>query len=166
MNASVYIGDSTCVSASDRALAIERTTDRPANGVSRRRGVLFLVVLILYFAAIFAVSHVPGRYLDFGFRFWDKLAHFVLYAPAGFLALGWLRYRHWRVGALSRLLLATGAVLVYGISDELHQLIVPGRQASVGDLIADALGGLVGALIATAVLGRGGERGGEAPLSR
>jgi VanZ family protein len=36
---------------------------------------------------------------------------------------------------------------VYGASDELHQWFVPGRYATIGDLLADSLGGGVGGFI-------------------
>jgi len=69
----------------------------------------------------------------------DKFLHVVAY-----LVLGWfvLRATHGGVSELrpgptiAAFLLAVG----YGVSDELHQLYVPGRYASVGDGIADALG--------------------------
>ena len=35
----------------------------------------------------------------------------------------------------------------YGITDELHQSFVPGRQASIGDFIADSLGVLLGIVV-------------------
>jgi VanZ family protein len=37
------------------------------------------------------------------------------------------------------------AVMLYGISDEFHQYFVPGRSVDVYDVLADALGGLLGA---------------------
>ncbi len=33
---------------------------------------------------------------------------------------------------------------IYGISDEIHQSFVPGRDASLGDLVADFSGALIG----------------------
>ena len=128
---------------------------KPRTGFFRWQGVLFLVVMVIYIGAIFAVSHIPGKHLNFGFRFWDKAAHFVLYMPVGFLAMGWLRYRAWLPSFWPRLVLAVVATLAAGVFDELHQSWVPGRDAELDDVIADVLGGLAGALVATAVLGRG-----------
>ena len=50
---------------------------------------------------------------------------------------------------------STAALLavLYGLGDEVHQSFVPGRDASVGDVVADAAGALLGA--AAWVLGCG-----------
>jgi VanZ family protein len=37
--------------------------------------------------------------------------------------------------------------LGYGITDEIHQMFVPGRIASVADILADITGGMLGAWI-------------------
>jgi VanZ family protein len=39
--------------------------------------------------------------------------------------------------------------IIYGATDELHQLFVPGRNADLYDVFADGIGGLLGASIAT-----------------
>ena len=36
---------------------------------------------------------------------------------------------------------------LYGISDELHQYFVPGRVASLWDVIADSIGGFLGSFV-------------------
>jgi VanZ family protein len=49
------------------------------------------------------------------------------------------------------------AAVLYGLSDEVHQSFIPGRDASVGDVVADALGALLGAaawVVGCRVLGR------------
>ena len=56
------------------------------------------------------------------------------------LAKGRLRNVSWRV--------AFGAIAIaslYGVTDEFHQLFVPGREFDVLDLVADAIGSMVGA---------------------
>lgn len=42
---------------------------------------------------------------------------------------------------------AWGMAVVYALSDEIHQLFVPGRTFQLADLALDALGALVGVLI-------------------
>lgn len=91
-------------------------------------------------AAIFWLSHQPVLPAPPGN---DKLAHFVAFGTfATLVARGaWFDTR-WSNG----LVYAAAALIgvMYGISDEVHQTFVPGRDASVADVVADALGALVG----------------------
>ncbi len=70
----------------------------------------------------------------------DKAIHGALYLVLG-LALGWA----WRKGSAA---IPAGVVILmglgYGVLDEWHQSFVPGRDASVGDAVADAIGVIVG----------------------
>ena len=50
-------------------------------------------------------------------------------------------------GRMAWLALLCGCV-IYGLSDEVHQLFVVGRYFEVSDLIADAVGSLAGLLAA------------------
>ena len=45
------------------------------------------------------------------------------------------------------LILAVIVTVLYGLSDEIHQLYVPGRVSSLDDFIADTLGALVGSFM-------------------
>ncbi len=47
--------------------------------------------------------------------------------------------------ATGRPLLSAALALGYGVSDEVHQLFVPGRTADIADLFADAVGAAIGA---------------------
>jgi len=91
-----------------------------------------------------SLSHVPGAQ-----HFWDKFLHAVGYAVLGVLAL---RAFH---GGFDRLrweptLYAALTVIAWGISDEIHQSFVPGRDASPWDVVADAVGfGVATVLFAT-----------------
>lgn len=70
----------------------------------------------------------------------DKVAHFGLYAILG-SALAWVRLE--RASPLPHVLLIVLGIL-YGLSDEIHQAYVPGRSPDIADLVADALGVIVG----------------------
>lgn len=76
----------------------------------------------------------------------DKVVHFGLYAVLGLLltsALG--RYDPpWRGAAT-----IVAAVALFAAMDELHQILVPGRFASVVDWLADVAGAGAGAAAAT-----------------
>ncbi len=86
--------------------------------------------------ALSARSSIPGPVFPYG----DKLGHFALYGVLGaLLGFGWLRSPK----AISHgVLLIIGAL--YGLSDEWHQMYVPGRMPDVADWIADVAGLLSG----------------------
>jgi VanZ family protein len=79
----------------------------------------------------------------------DKLAHMGAYAVLGVLVVFGFAGRL-PVRLTSRLAVLTVLVTtLYGVSDELHQMFVPGRSADVYDVMADA----AGAIAAVAVCG-------------
>lgn len=87
---------------------------------------------ILWMAVIFLLSSIPGKEFPvIPFPGFDKLVHIVLYSILGFLwskALGGRIYQAILIG------------IVYGLSDEVHQLFVPFREFSLTDLLSDAVG--------------------------
>jgi VanZ family protein len=67
-----------------------------------------------------------------------KLAHFTEYAIFGWLIARALRdARGWQ---LHHALLAVALAGTYAVSDELHQVFVPGRTPAFGDVVIDTLG--------------------------
>jgi len=90
--------------------------------------------------AILAATSVPlqsGDWISVSFPL-DKVVHFGLYAGLGrAFALGLARSGH---GARAAYLNAFVAGGLFAALDELHQLWIPGREASVGDWLADVLG--------------------------
>lgn len=100
-------------------------------------------------AATFVVSHQPVVVIPFDAP--DYYAHGVSYAVLGALltralAGGRLAAMTWRFAAVAALL-----ATLYGVSDEFHQSFVPGRIASLSDIIADGIGAAVGAFAAASV---------------
>jgi VanZ family protein len=96
-------------------------------------------------ALIFAVSsievQVPGL-RHFPLR--DKGLHFLEYGVLGWLCASassrsWPSAAAWRTGSF-----AVFVAVLWGLSDEIHQALVPGRSPELADLVADALGALVG----------------------
>ena len=81
---------------------------------------------------------------------YDKVIHAGVYAVLGGLCLLALR-RTWSRGVGWLIATATLLALVYGSTDELHQLFVPGRSADPYDALADGIGGFVGASLAALV---------------
>ena len=99
-------------------------------------------------ATIFYLSSLTGREIEriAPFDFWDKAMHFSAYAVGGVLLAAALRGSApwpWKKVAL----VASLAISLYGVSDEIHQLFTPFRSADVADWIADTLGGAFGAQV-------------------
>lgn len=79
-----------------------------------------------------------------------KAAHFSEYFSVGFLSYSLVllwhgRIRSGRVLVLCQLVLSAAA-------DELHQYFVPGRYASVKDVLLDSVGGVFGMLAVTGIV--------------
>jgi VanZ family protein len=100
-----------------------------------------------YYALLCVLSHMPGQLIrNFGLSFWDKAAHFGAYSILGFfLYLGFSKRLSSRGKSAAA---AVFIIAVLGGLDEIHQIFVLGRCASIEDVIADVLGGGAGALIA------------------
>ncbi len=100
---------------------------------------------------IFLLSSIPGRsFPQYKILSYDKVLHALVYSVFGalcFLAVRrtWALKTSWLIG-LSALL-----AVAYGLTDEFHQLFVPGRSADLHDALADGIGGLLGAAAAAAL---------------
>lgn len=102
---------------------------------------LFRALTFGWMALIFFLSSrsdIPAPEL-----FWqqDKAAHLLVYGVLGLLlafSLAPPAVATWR-----RVLLITVLVAIYGVTDELHQYFIPGREASIWDVLADGIGGLL-----------------------
>ena len=101
-------------------------------------------------AAIFFLSSqqslpsLPGGLTDY-------TGHFVGYALLATLLLRALAGAAWRGITARAGWLAVLAASAYGVSDEIHQVFVPGRSATVEDWVADTLGAITGVLLLRAV---------------
>lgn len=93
---------------------------------------------ILWAIAILTVSSIPKLAIRGPlFLGCDKVAHFIEY-----LILG-VALRYWS-GDGRRRFVAGG--IFFAVLDEFHQSFIPGRDASIWDAVADALGIVVGFL--------------------
>jgi VanZ family protein len=81
----------------------------------------------------------------------DKLLHLMAYVPMSFML-----YVSLKVSGLRRYIAALAFLIsvLYGVSDELHQALVPGRTPDVLDLAADTIGSIFGVVIAGYISGR------------
>ena len=90
---------------------------------------------------IFALSSIPGRsFPDVAVFRYDKVLHMLVYSVLGaFCCLALPVPRKYAVPC------AALVAILYGLTDEFHQMFVPGRSADLHDVVADGVGGLVGA---------------------
>ena len=100
--------------------------------------------ILAYMVAIFYVSSLSDVSIPAGAS--DRTAHLLAY-----LGLSILVTRAVAGGLPRRISLRAAAIAIlitvaYGASDEFHQLFVPGRSGEWRDLVADAVGAVIGAV--------------------
>jgi VanZ family protein len=98
------------------------------------------LLVALYVAVIFVLSAQPGLALPGTFELKDKLAHALEYAGLSWLMYGAVRASWPRATAARRVLLTMLTIALLGVGDEIFQMIVPLRDSSVYDWIADMVG--------------------------
>ena len=103
----------------------------------------FLLAALSWAGLIFYLSSQPSIETPALFPGEDKLFHLIAFGILGFLTMGALQVSHEGYPTRQVWLVAL-AVMLYGILDEFHQYFVPGRSADVYDVLADAIGGLLG----------------------
>jgi VanZ family protein len=87
--------------------------------------------LILLLLALFIGGHQPSAGKLF-VQPWDKLAHITFYSTLTILtAISFPKMR---------LLLLGLVIMMIGVTDEVHQIFVPGRHPGFDDLTADGIG--------------------------
>ena len=113
---------------------------------SQLRRVLSLwLPVVVYMAAIFYLSSLPEPVLPANIS--DKSAHSFGYTGLAIVVSRAV------AGGLPRRVTARIAItvlamtMVYSISDELHQMFVPGRVADIYDVQADAIGATIGTFV-------------------
>lgn len=100
---------------------------------------------VLWAAFIYWLSSQPGdsdRFEALGRMGLDKVAHAVVFGILAALVAQALR----DVGDIWSLVLAVVVASAFGVTDELHQRVTPGRDPSVLDWVADTVGAIVAVL--------------------
>ncbi len=94
--------------------------------------------LIVIMTVIFLLSHSPGDELpSLHFYGYDKLCHFLAYSTLAAAAI--FAFRPRKLAGFSKVFLFC---LLYAISDEIHQSVIPNRYPSIADIVADSFGAL------------------------
>lgn len=124
---------------------------RRAEQINKSAAVILWLVTIGYMCLIFYLS-LKSLTLPKMLRNTDKIIHAFVY-----FILAILLYFSFYKSGLRKYLLPISLIfaVTYGISDELHQYYVPGRIASIGDVIADSIGALIGSILAAKLSVRG-----------
>ena len=128
---------------------LETEQDEPKLFSIKKRGIIVgtAIFLVLAISLFLLVDFVQDTSITYAGRLMRKSAHFIAYLILGFLvshamkndgstALAWKRR-----GASLLLCVA------YAISDEIHQIFVPGRGPLVKDILIDGAGAVIGIML-------------------
>ena len=90
-----------------------------------------------YAALIIALSSIPGRSFPTAQIFtYDKVIHLVEYAGFAIVLI-------MALPDVSNIWIVAAVAALFGMGDELYQSLIPGRDASLADWIADSMGILI-----------------------
>lgn len=108
------------------------------------------VVTLAYASVIFYLSSRPWGGIPL-FPHADKIIHLAIYFGLSALCVWSLRATalKWRSAIFP---MAFVLATLYGVTDEVHQLFVPGRSCSVADLAFDGVGAFLGAWLAVIIV--------------
>ncbi len=109
-----------------------------------------ILMAALFFQS--SISQIPIP--DIGIDWFDKILHFVVFGILGFLMARSLKYANFKQLNSNFVIWSIIICSIYGAMDEIHQLYVPGRFATVGDWVADVLGIIVFVLLYQKILSR------------
>ena len=149
--------------------------------MSKRKTVSWLVVL-LWMSLIFILSHQPGAAssslssgiteaiiktiekvlpeADFDIRTFHhivrKNAHFIAYFVLGALTVNALRRSGLR--GFRSIVFSLIICVLYAISDEVHQLFIPGRSGEMRDVLIDSTGACFGIVVFSLLTRLGSKR--------
>ncbi len=131
--------------------------------------ILGWVIVILWMAMIFCLSHQPavesddlsidmgeiiiGTAESFGINELDigivnhlvrKNAHFFIYLVLGVLVINALKSI--KLIDYEYIIFSIVICILYAVTDEAHQIFIPGRSGQIRDVLIDSIGALVGIL--------------------
>ena len=114
------------------------------NILERHKVVLVYLPLIFYWILLFTLTSLPSQSVPaVGVN--DKVEHMLAYFGLSFLMYLALLFQKKSITIRKNALLFTLLfVFAYGILDEVHQLLIPGRSCELLDFMADILGGIIG----------------------
>ena len=112
----------------------------------RKNSWVSIIAVVAYCALIFYLSSLPGDSIP-KLPVSDKVIHFFLYLGLGLLTTYFFFSLQFFNSRFRIIMITLGLVTLYGLSDEIHQLFVVGRNFEVLDLFVDIIGASSGSLI-------------------
>ncbi|MCX7927127.1 MAG: VanZ family protein [Candidatus Omnitrophica bacterium] len=106
------------------------------------------VLLGCWMVFIFLSSSIPGKNIPLLFPYQDILYHALIYAILGLLFYRALKLTFLKLSKTELLVIAVICSIIFGITDEIHQMFVPARTASLEDLIIDSVASYIGVILA------------------
>lgn len=105
-----------------------------------RRLFVFKYIALFYALLIFVASAIPHIPTPLGFKGGDKVVHFLEYGI--FSLLLFLAFFNSGKEYMKKNVFVFSIIIgmIYGLSDEIHQKFVPGRNCDMFDFLADGLG--------------------------
>ncbi len=108
---------------------------------------------------IFVLSSIPGTLFPLiDFPLSDKIVHASLFGVLAVTVAIPLHRMRPDASMLRIVLISTVLAILYGVTDELHQLFTPHRSSDVLDVLADATGGFLGSVLYMTVAARRHQR--------
>lgn len=105
---------------------------------------IFLVLAIGLFLFVDFIQNTSFAYAG---RLMRKSAHFIAYLVLGFLVSHALNNEASTVTAWKRRGISLAICILYAISDEFHQIFVPGRGPLLKDILIDGSGAALGIML-------------------
>lgn len=120
--------------------------------LEKNKNRLVYLPLIVYWIILFTATSIPAQSVP-SFGVGDKFNHFFAYFILAILLYLTLSFQEKSLFLqLNAALLTIAVVLLYGVLDELHQMLIPGRSAELLDWAADVIGAICGVLIISFLL--------------
>lgn len=117
------------------------------NYLKKNKKTLVYFPLLVYWIILFIATSIPAQSVP-SFGVGDKLEHFSAYCIlAGLLHLALSIQDKSLFSKRYAALLTVAIIMIYGVLDELHQMLIPGRSAEFLDWAADGIGAICGVLI-------------------
>lgn len=118
--------------------------------LKRKKDVVAVVInwlpVLVCMGIIFRASSIPGSNIPSLFPFQDIAFHAFIYALLAFFFRRALKNTFLTLTFAKIIAFTVLFGLIYGVSDEFHQLFVPNRSADFFDILIDTVGSLTGSL--------------------